>query len=214
MPLQRSQIEKCIHCGHAQAVDTFLSVNTAENPELREKVRDGSLFLWECDACGGKNLLRNNFLYHDPDRRLMVWLLGEGAVDEKQLLATARELPDYTLRRVGDVGSLIEKVNIFDAGLEDTVMEMCKWVSRQELAETMGDRRAQVLAAPFKFFRLEGADHELVLSFPMGGQMYSSRVGFNVYEDCRGILQRNPAAVEALDGFARVDAEWIEGMMR
>ena len=202
----------CIHCGHRQAVDTFLSVNTAENPELKEKVRDGSLFVWECAACGRTQLLRRDFLYHDPERRLMIWLLGEGAVDESRLDATARELPEYTLRRVSDAGSLVEKVLIFDAGLEDTVMELCKWVSRQELAETMGERRDRVLAAPFKFFRMEGADNDLVLSFPLDGQMFSARVGFNVYEDCRGILQRNASLLDGLSGFARVDANWAESL--
>ena len=197
-----------------QAVDACLRINTAEDPQLKERVRDGSLFLWECAACGKTNLIRRGCLYHDPERKLMLWLPGEDAVDDRLLLATEQELPDYTLRRVADVGSLMEKVLVFDAGLEDTVMEMCKWVSRIELAETMPDKREALLAAPFKFFRMEGADNELVLSFPMDGQMYSSRVGFNVYEDCRGILQRNPAALGTLTGFARVDADWIASLMR
>ena len=214
MSVRSHTTANCIHCGHAQAVDTFLSVNVAEDPDLKERVRDGSLFLWECEACGRSNLIRSNCLYHDPARRLMIWLLEGGAVDEAKLAATAGELDGYTLRRVGDVGSLIEKVNLFDAGLEDTVMEMCKWVSRQELADSMKERRREILAAPFKFFRMEGADNELILSFPLDGKMMSVRVGFHVYEDCRGILQRNADVLAHLTGFARVDADWIASLMR
>ena len=211
----RSQVTaNCIHCGHAQAVDTFLSVNVAEEPELRDRVRDGSLFLWECEACGGSSLVRSSCLYHDPGRKLMIWLLEGGAVDEAKLAATADELPDYTLRRVSDVGSLIEKVKIFDASLDDRVMEMCKWVSRQELADSMPEQKPEILAAPFKFFRMEGADNDLILSFPLDGKMMSVRVGFHVYEDCRGILQRHADVLSSLRGFARVDADWIASLMR
>ena len=38
-------------------------------------------------------------------------------------------------------------------------------------------------------------------------------IGFNVYEDARGILQRNPS-VKAPDGFATVDAGWIDQFFR
>ena len=114
-----------------------------------------------------------------------------------------------SLRRVKDVGSLIEKVNLFGAGLEDTVMEMCKYVTRMELAEK--DRSLADIA--LKFLRLDGADNELLFSYPKDGQMHGARTGFHVYEDCRGILQRNPA-VHPDKGFAQIDQEWIARFFR
>ena len=39
--------------------------------------------------------------------------------------------------------------------------------------------------------------------------MQMAAVGFNVYEDCRGILKRNPAMAEAAAGFAKVDAAFV-----
>ena len=39
--------------------------------------------------------------------------------------------------------------------------------------------------------------------------MQTVNVGFNVYEDARGILLRNPS-VHAAQGFAVVDAAWID----
>ena len=38
-------------------------------------------------------------------------------------------------------------------------------------------------------------------------------VGFNVYEDARGILQRNPS-VRPAEGFAQVDKDWIDQFFR
>ena len=213
MSVRSQTTATCIHCGHSQAVDTFLSINVKEDPELKERVLDGSLFVWECASCGKAGLIGRECLYHDPDRRLMIWFQPEGAEDGR-LSAAVAELGGYTLRRVSDVGSLIEKVHIFDAGLEDTVMEMCKYVSRLELAESMKEQGPRILAAPFKFYRMEGADNELLLSFPLDGQMMVVRVGFHVYEDCRGILARHPDVTEDPAGFARIDAAWIEALMR
>ena len=38
-------------------------------------------------------------------------------------------------------------------------------------------------------------------------------IGFNVYEDCRGIVQRNPS-MKPQPGFARVDADWVTAFLR
>ena len=43
--------------------------------------------------------------------------------------------------------------------------------------------------------------------------MHGARTGFHVYEDCRGILQRNPA-VHPDKGFAQIDQEWIARFFR
>ena len=57
------------------------------------------------------------------------------------------------------------------------------------------------------------AGDEITLTYPRDGQMQGVRIGFNVYEDCRGILQRNPS-VQAGPGFARVDAAWLAQYFR
>lgn len=210
----------CSACGRLHEIAVPGGINVAEKPELKARVKDGSLFVWECPDCGTANLARCQMLYHDPEQRLMVWLLPDGALPEsrleaveKALAAQVQELDGYVLRRVTDVGSLIEKVNIHDAGLDDRVIEMCKYVTRTELAEKNRQRAADYIDAPFKFYRMEGADNELTLSFPLDGQMHGVQIGFNVYEDCRGILRRNPA-VQAGPGFARVDAEWLARYFR
>ncbi len=49
--------------------------------------------------------------------------------------------------------------------------------------------------------------------FPLDGAMHGVHVGFNVYEDCRGILMRNPS-VRPDAGFARIDSTWISKFFR
>lgn len=194
----------CSHCGAQHEVSAYPSINTAQEPDLKARVLDGSLFVWECPYCGVRNLVKYETLYHDPDGKLMVWLLPEGKMPPKAVEDAVKALDGYTLRRVGEVGELIEKVKIHEAGLDDWTMELCKWVTRQELSA----KNPEMAGAPLRFHRLEGADHSLVFVFPLNGSMNEVSVGFNVYEDASGILRRNPqAGVES--GFAVVDADRV-----
>ena len=199
----------CKHCGQKTEIDVRQSINVALDPELKARVKDGSLFVWECPYCGHRNLALYQTLYHDPDSKLMVWLLPGDAQPPQQVADAVRGLDGYTLRLVREVGDLIEKVNLHDAGLDDTVLEMCKWVTRRELAQ----KNPEAINARLRFLRTEGADNELVMAFPLNGQMQMVNIGFNVYEDARGILLRNPA-VKPAEGFALVDAGWIDQFFR
>ena len=194
----------CSRCGGTHSVETFPSINTALDPTLKARVRDGSLFVWECPYCGTRNLLKYETLYHDPAERLMVWLLPGDALPPAAVADAVKELDGYPLRLVREVGDLVEKVNIHAAGLDDVLVEMCKYVTRMELSEKQGN----VVEAPLKFYKLDGPDNDLLFSFPQDGEMKVVNVGFHVYEDARGILGRHPS-VRPEPGFAQVDAAWL-----
>ena len=65
-----------------------------------------------------------------------------------------------------------------------------------------------------RFVGTEGADGEMTFTYPENGQMELVAVGFNVYEDCAGILQRNPVIRESATGLASVDQAWLSRFFR
>ena len=210
--MSEKKIEHCSSCGEPHEVEVWSRINVGENPGLKASVKDGSLFVWECPHCGTRNLVQSQTLYHDPGMRLMIWRPGADLQEsqikalEAQLEKASDALEGYVLRQVDDIGTLIEKVNIADAGLDDCVIEMCKYVTKMELTEKGGSKT--ILDAPFKFFQVEGADNDLVFTYPSDGQLQGVKVGFNVYEDCTGIIRRNPS-IKPSSGFARVDSSFI-----
>lgn len=182
----------CSRCGNPHVVDLPQSVNVAANPQLKEAVSSGRLFTWYCPHCGTANLVNTPFLYHDPDQRIMLVLT--------QAPMSAEGLEEgYTGRIVRSVGDLLEKIKIFDAGLDDLVIEMCKFVTVNELKKNV----------PLRFFKSDGADGEMTFTYPENGQMELVAVGFNVYEDCAAILQRNPQVREAAAGLVCIDQAWL-----
>ena len=215
MSITTQALAPCSKCGQQNTVTVYRSINIAENPELKDKVRDGSLFLWECPHCGQVNLARYETLYHDPAAKLMVWLIPEGDISETQMQAITmhtKAMGGYTLRRVNDMGSLMEKVLVSDAGLDDVVLEMCKYVTKMEMLQksVSAEQRDEFLEADFHFYRIEGEGEERILTFmyAFDGQMLGVNIGWNVYQDCSGILERNPQ-IKPEDGFAKIDASWL-----
>ena len=187
----------CSRCGTQFSAEVPQSVNAALASDLKEQVRSGELFKRACPVCGTVNLLKFPFLYYDTDERLMIVL------SETPLAADG--LPEgFTGRLVGSVGELVEKVKIFGCGLDDIVIEMCKFVTCQELKKDV----------TLRFVGTEGADGEMTFTYPENGQMELVAVGFNVYEDCAGILQRNPVIRDSATGLATVDQAWLSRFFR
>ena len=220
MSIKTESIATCSRCGNRTGLPMYKSINTAEDPSLKEKVKDGSLFLWKCPSCGQANLAKYDTLYHDPDKKLMIWLLQDENISQSQMHSIslhAKAIGNYTLRRVTDTGSLMEKVLIFDSGLDDVTVELCKYVLKMELASKSSDEEAakRILQMQLHFFRLDrsGDSKSITFVYPEEEQMKNYTIGYNVYEDCCGILQRN-TGIKPDEGFAKVDSEWLSGYFR
>lgn len=186
----------CPVCGKSYDVEVINSVNVSVNPEMKDKVTSGELFVRQCPFCGGKHLVKFPFIYSDPDRKVVLCLTD--------LPITVESVEGYSMRKVAEVGELLEKINIFSCELDDIVMEMCKYVTCQELKKEV----------KLKFLRLDGADNDLIMAYPENGKMEMIQLGFNVYEDCRGIVSRNPSITEAAQGLIQVDQQWIGKFFR
>ncbi len=219
MSIINEALAPCSKCGQQHKVIVYSSINTAENPELKAKVMDGSLFLWECPHCGQMNLARYETLYHDPVKKVMFWLMPKGEISETQMKAITlhtKAMGGYTLRRVNDMGSLMEKVLVAEAGLDDAVLEMCKYVTKLEMVQKNigAEQKEEFMASAFHFYRCEGEGDErlITFSYALEGQMFGMNIGFNVYQDCAGILERNPQMKPA-DGFERIDADWLSSKL-
>ncbi len=197
----------CPSCGESYEAPAYSVINATANPELKASVRSGELFVQHCPKCGAATLLKYPLLYIEPSENLIIWLSTDDAATEekaRQLFESSEELSGYTARLVSDVGSLIEKVNIFDAGLDDVIIELCKYVVCQERGEEL----------QLKFLRVDGAESEIIFSYPGDGRMEMLAVSLSTYEDCKGIVARNPAIGKLSAGLSKIDSDWVASFTR
>lgn len=191
----------CPQCGTVFQKSFPTRLNTAESPEQKATLLDGSLFVVECPDCGTRQIARFPLLYHDPQARLLLWLDADEEARRRAagVLTSTPEMQDYRIRLVDGPGELIEKVKIFDAGLSDIAVELCKFVTAREAGEEL----------PLKFLGIDSAAACLHFACPRDGKMEVLAVGLNVYEDCCGILSRNPVLEDNAKGPVHIDQAWL-----
>ncbi|WP_124058720.1 CpXC domain-containing protein [Vaginisenegalia massiliensis] len=124
----------CPVCNQEVEWSITTRLNTRENPNLKKDLLAGKLFDFECPVCGAKRQLETTFLYHDPDKKLMIFLIPNYQSRQEEIEALLDQMAsqegvdihDYQLRLVLHSTDLIEKVTLFDWGLSDQEIEIVK----------------------------------------------------------------------------------------
>lgn len=185
----------CSKCGHSYQTEVCQSVNVQNSPELKQQIVSGEFFMHKCPQCGNVQLVKFPFLYHDPSENLVI------CMSDQEISAEGTD--GLTARRVTSVGELIEKIKIFDEGLNDAIIEMCKFVTGKDLG----------VEASMRFLKTDGPDNELIFTYPKNNDMEMISVGFHVYQECSGIVSRNPQMLASVKGLPKIDADWVKSFL-
>lgn len=217
MSLSEQTTVECPKCTSGQFITYWQSVNVTLDPDLKKKVLDRTLFTFTCEHCGYIAAMYHPLLYHDIEQRLMV-SLGEEAPDNvtsKGIFASlaSKIEAEYTFRLVSSVDELIEKILIWDAGLDDRVVEVVKLLLLAELDESLGESDSELF---FSGIVREG-DAEPEVNFKLVNETGARDVSVPFEEQFRkteAVVYRllPPANYEA-GKWLRVDREYAVGFM-
>ena len=126
----------CPNCKKAHPFGVWESINTSVNPEMKSAVRDKSAFLFVCPTCGEKSLIDYGFLYHQMEDKIIIYYADSDArAEEIKTMLAAEDASEmvgdlrkgkYLVRVVRSLNELREKLAIFDAGLDDRIIEIYK----------------------------------------------------------------------------------------
>lgn len=128
MSLSEEQPITCPACKATSTARVHRSVNVTTDPELKEQLLAGRLFTFACPSCGrASRVVHPELVYHDVGRGYLLQMDALGKFDPAALKGLAGALPPVT-RVVRDSNALLEKVKVFDAELDDRVIEVLKLV--------------------------------------------------------------------------------------
>ena len=127
--MPKTEVKKvvCLKCGKTTEVKLSTSINAAEDLNMRRELLSGRLFSFKCSACGYTGKLFYPVLYNDPKNKFMVYLIPD--VDRFQIADKDIEkdfdggVDNVRKRIVPDFNSFLEKIYIFECGLDD--MAVC-----------------------------------------------------------------------------------------
>ena len=165
---------RCPGCGNEQPFVLWQSLNVTLDPEKKQELLEGRLTRFTCGKCGQPTEVVYRLLYHDMERRLMVWLVppdpaGPPAEEPEDLPGPLGQDVGgpYTFRRVASRNELVEKVHVVDAGLDDGLIEILKLMI---LADAPADVRRDETAVYFAGVDQDGGQDrcQFVLLGPEG----------------------------------------------
>lgn len=158
----------CPGCGQPSMTTVLESVNVGLDPALRQRVIDDQLNPFTCPKCGFLARIRADFLYHDMVRKFMVWCCYPSEDGVRLPAEMPADVADkmvadgYRLRMVESQDQLVEKILVFEEGLNDRAVEVLKAILRHQ-----DESLKAVPAEAFLFHGLEntpeGKELELAL---------------------------------------------------
>lgn len=126
----------CSHCGKESEFTVWSTINTEDNPHMKQAVRDRSAFFFTCPDCGEVMDVDYGCLYHEVESKLMIYYVQDAqAFTMAEKLFRGQKVPgqpalpdetDYLYRIVVSQNQLVEKLAIFDAGCDDRIIECLK----------------------------------------------------------------------------------------
>jgi hypothetical protein len=136
---------RCPRCNAESPFTLWRSLNVTLNPAEKHALIAGELFRFTCPGCGATTQVVYPMLYHDMQRKLMIWMMpdddddgddddvGPPAESGGSGLPRGGVMDGYTARSVRSVNELLEKILIFDADLDDVALEMVKIIIATQL---------------------------------------------------------------------------------
>lgn len=188
MSRQRNIKINCPRCGRRIDVTVWDVVDANMTPDLPQLLISGEFFRHSCPECDQKINLEMPLLYNDVNNRARVWLLESSQNLETEMArinmpALNNSVPGERTRRVSSNRELGEKVSILEAGRDDRVIEVIKYLALQDFRmRHPGENVAGVRYAcrsgreMLVYFNGEGAEHE-------------TKFDADVYEEWDGYLR-------------------------
>lgn len=156
MSIERKEKFICPNCGAEVEATVWQSLNADIDPKAKDALIEGKLFGAECPKCHRHHNLVYPILYHDMTHKVMVeFNLDHDVEDSIKEFKEAQAAVDNSLqdmmhdeyrhRFVKTQNDLQEKAMIFDADLDDRVVEIMKLFVMKKIKNDRPDAKVQEL---------------------------------------------------------------------
>lgn len=195
MSINTKQNVKCPECGQMGDITVWSSITVKDSEDLKKDFLAGKVNIFRCASCGHMGLMPTPLLYNDEDKKLMISFspCTDDAVAKKQYDEICRASKDsgemkalegYNLRFVTDYNEMLEKILIFDNGLNDKAIEIIKLLIMMQEPEKADSRKC-------RFGKLDGENMEFMVQDFKEQQVYTSSVPKETYDSIWNNLKKS-----------------------
>ena len=140
----------CPYCGRTFEIEVWGSVNAETDPRERDRCVSGDLFRHSCPHCHAEFILQNDLVYLDPRFRFVIWLSDKDP--QEQLIRFARPLvrKGWKMRRCETIAEMVEKIQVFEDGMDDVAVELAKYDSFIEFLDNKKGNAEDVTSVEYQ----------------------------------------------------------------
>lgn len=212
----------CPRCHYDSPMTMWGSINVDLDPELKEQLLSGDLFQWKCEVCGEECFVPYGTMYHDMTHKFMLffdpWEDRENKYEEFEVpIPQEFGVSNYTFRSVFGINALREKIDIFEAGLNDIAIERMKVFLRlnpeNEIRPTDAIYFHSIDKDPERM-RKSGFERGAIVFAKVPKEGEPSAMGFRIeaYFDFLLAVEKDPRM--QVKGCTCVDSNWMETKLR
>lgn len=186
MSLNLKQNVKCPKCGQMSEVTVWNSITVSDSVDLKQDLLSGKINMFRCPSCSYSALMPTPMLYHDENKKLMISFspcndevlkhqLFDNVQKSSKESGELEKLEGYNLRFVADYNELLEKILIFDNGMNDKTIEVLKLMILLQDIEKAERRTC-------RFGKIENNVLEFMIYDTIENQTYTSQVPKETYD--------------------------------
>ena len=127
-------VVQCPHCGQKLEYNVSTVIDGSVDEYQKLEILNNKFFELNCGNCGRSMDMVYEFMFCDTEKNYMLYFVEESraeganvAVQMTQKFMEEQGGDPGTARIVYELDDLIEKINIFDNGLDDRVVELMKY---------------------------------------------------------------------------------------
>lgn len=201
----------CRQCGAQHEFTIWSSLNVTLDPGRKEPLLKGTLTRFTCPDCQWNTEVVYPLLYHDMEQRVMIYLWpGKEAVEmDLSEFSFLGGLESYRCRHVVTRNELLEKVYLFDSGLDDRVVEVLKATVRAKSADTLPPD-AEIY---FDGMTGEGAAQRQRFAVIFSSEMYTMEIPHDQYEGFANWLAPRLEAAAPANPWQRVNLDYARTLV-
>ena len=165
---------RCPQCGAVQPTLMWTSITASEQPALRERLLEETLFDFQCKSCGYQAVFYYPCLYHDMEKGFLLYL-NPAANAQAVRPQIPQALQPLRKRLVSSQSEMKEKILILESGFDDTAVEIVKLAAENLVRKKTG------ASAPQLYFASGGQEKLYFAVFPEKGApqgTQSMKIGF------------------------------------
>ena len=217
MSINVKQSIKCPKCSQMSDITVWTSITVKDSPDLKADLLKGKINIFRCPSCSHMGLMPSPMLYHDEDKRLMISFspcsdpvlkeqLFENIERSSKESGELEKLEGYNLRFVTDYNELLEKILIFDNGLNDKPIEVLKLMILMQDVEKSDQRSC-------RFGKLDNDVLEFMITDSIENQIYTSNVPKSSYDSVWQSLRESGCKPYSFS-WERVDSAYATRLLK